>query len=110
MAVSDWSTTPASNTFLATFNLQEGSTQVGDFNGIVRQMMADIRVFYNSVPVAADYVTKSGGAFTTNPIYTGRGGYLHHNSASLTGGRIFLQASGGSTPSGIAAGDILLEY
>lgn len=110
MAVSDWSTTPASNTFLATFNLQEGATNVGDFNGIIRQLMADLRVFYNGVPVAADYVTKSGGAFTTNPIYTGRGGYLHHNATGLTGGRIFLQASGADTPSGIAAGDIILEY
>lgn len=110
MAVSDWSTTPASNTFLATFNLQEGATLVADFNGICRQLMADIRVFYDGVPVAANYVTKSGGAFTTNPIFTGRGGYLHHNSASLTGGRVFLQASGGATPSGMAAGDLLLEY
>ncbi len=110
MAVSDWSTTPASNTFLATINLQEGATLVADFNNIVRQLMSDIRVFYDGVPVAANYVTKSGGAFTTNPIYTGRGGYLHHNSASLTGGRVFLQASGGATPSGMSAGDILLEY
>ena len=53
---------------------------------------------------------RCAGAFTTNPIYTGRGGYLHHNSASLTGGRVFLQASGGATPSGMSAGDILLEY
>ena len=110
MAVSDWSTTPSSNTFLASFNLQEGSTNVADFNGIVRQLMADVRVFYNGVPVAADYVTKTGGVFTGNPTFTGRGGYLHHNSSALTGGRVFMQASGGATPSGMAAGDILLEY
>jgi hypothetical protein len=110
MAVSDWSITPASNTFLATFNLQEGSTLVGDFNGITRQIMADVKAFSLTVPAAADYVTKSGGAFTTNPIYTGRGGYLHHNSATLTGGRVFIQASGAGTPSGIAAGDVILEY
>ena len=111
MAVTDWSTTPASNTSLATFDLRETYTNVADFNNIIRQMMADIRVFYNGVPVAADYVTKAAGVFSgTQPIYTGRGAYLHHNNSAYTSGRIFVQAEGGSTPSGMAAGDMLFEY
>lgn len=110
MAVSDWSTTASANSYLGTIDLRESFMVVGDVNNAFREMMAQIRVFYNGVPVAADYVTKTGGVFTGNPTFTGRGGYLHHNNSALTGGRVFMQASGGSTPSGMAAGDILLEY
>lgn len=111
MAVSDYSTTPASNLFLGAIDLSENGMQVADVNDAFRQMMADVRVFYNGVPVAADYVTKAAGVFSgTQPIYTGRGAYLHHNSSALTSGRIFMQASGGATPSGMAAGDWLIEY
>jgi len=111
MAVSDYSTTPASNVSLSTFDLRETYTNVADFNNIIRQMMADIRVFYNGVPVAADYVTKAAGVFSgTQPIYTGRGAYLHNNNAAMSSGRVFWQASGGGTPSGMAAGDWLVEY
>lgn len=110
MAVSDWSTTPASNTYLGTFNLQEGATLVGDYNGITRQIMADVRTFYNGVPVAADYVPKSGGVFTTRPTLTGQGGFLSWSNSALTGGRIYLQTQGSGTPAGMSPGDILMEY
>lgn len=111
MAVSDWSLTPASNTSLATFNLTEGSTLVGDFNGITRQLMADIKAFSLTVSDASTLMPKAAGTFSgTQPIYTGRGAYLHHNNAAFTSGRIFVQASGSGTPSGMAAGDLLAEY
>lgn len=109
MAVTDWSTTPANNTSLASINLSEGATQIGDVNGIARQLMADIKTFSLTVPDGTSYVTKTGGTFTGNPVFSGRGGYLHHNNSALTGGRIFIQASGGAAPT-MAAGDILLEY
>lgn len=111
MAVTDWSITPASNVSLATFDLREGYTNVADFNGITRQIMADMKAFSLTVPVAADYVTKAGAVFSgTQPIYTGRGAYAHHNNPAFTSCRIFVQASGGGTPSGMAAGDLLAEY
>lgn len=111
MSVTSWSTTPAANTSLATFNLSEGATMIADFNGITRQLMADMKAFSLTVPVAADYVTRTAGVFSgTQPTYSGRGAYLHNNSASHTSGRIFLQAVGGGTPAGMASGDILLEY
>lgn len=111
MAVTDWSTTPGSNSYLGSIDLRENNMQVPDVNDAFRQMMADIRVFYNSVPIATDYVTKAAGVFSgTQPIYTGRGAYLHHNSSAYTSGRIFMQASGGATPSGMVAGDLLFEY
>ena len=111
MPVADYSITPAANVSLATFDLRENYTNVADFNGITRQLMADIKAFSLTVPAAADYVTKAGAVFSgTQPIYTGRGAYLHHNNSAYTSGRIFVQASGGATPSGMAAGDWLAEF
>lgn len=110
MAVTDYSATPASNTSISGIDISENCAPA-NVNNALRQMMADVRVFYDGVPAAGTFLAKSGGVFTgTQPIYTGRGAYLHHNSGSLASGRIFLQAAGGSTPSGMVAGDILLEY
>lgn len=110
MPVTDYSTTPASNTSLAAFNLSEGSTQVGDFNGITRQIMADVRAMYDGLPNTSTLMLKAGGTFSgTQPIYTGRGAYLHNNDAAHTSGRVFDIAYGGTLPTGMVAGDIVFE-
>lgn len=110
MAVTDWSTTPASNTSLAAFNLSEGATLVGDFNGIVRQLMADIRAFSDTVPSTSALMPKAGGTFSgAQPIYTGRGAYLHSNDPAHTSGRVFDIPYGGTLPTGMVAGDIVFE-
>lgn len=110
MAVSDYSTTPAANTAISGINVDENCPP-GGLNNAFRQLMADVRVMYDNLPSVAGYMPVSGGTFSgTQPKYDGRGAYLHHNSASLTSGRIFVQASGGATPSGMAPGDLLLEY
>lgn len=110
MAVSDYSTTPASNTSISGINIAEGCA-AGNVNGAFRQLMADVRVMFNGLPVVSGYMPVTGGTFSgTQPIYSGRGAYLHHNSSAMASGRIFLQASGGSVPSGMASGDILFEY
>lgn len=110
MAVTDYSTTPASNTSISGINIAENCSPA-NINNALRQIMADVRVMYDGLPSTATLMPKAGGTFSgTQPIYSGRGAYLHHNSSSLTSGRIFMQASGGSTPSGMVAGDLLLEY
>lgn len=110
MAVSDYSTTPASNTAISGINIAEGCSP-GTLNNAIRQFMADVRTLYDALPSASTYMLKAAGSFSgTQPIYTGRGAYLHHNGSAYASGRIFIQASGGSTPSGMVAGDILLEY
>lgn len=110
MAVSDYSTTPASNTSISGTNIGEGCSP-GGLNNAFRQLMADVRVMYDNLPTTSTYMLKAAGTFSgTQPIYTGRGAYLHHNTASFASGRVFVQASGGATPSGMVAGDILLEY
>lgn len=110
MAVSDYSTTPASNTAISGINIDEGCAP-GGLNGALRQMMADVRVMYNNLPSTAGYMPTAGGTFSgTQPIYTGRGAYAHHNSAAFTSFRVFTQATGGAVPSGMLPGDWLAEY
>lgn len=110
MPVPDYSTTPASNIAISGINIAEACS-AGGINNAIRQLMADVKVMYDGLPSVAGYMPVSGGTFSgTQPIYTGRGAFLHHNTASYTSGRIFVQASGGSTPSGMVAGDLLLEY
>ena len=110
MAVSDYSTTPASNAAISGINIAEGCPAANMNNGF-RQMMADVRVMYDGLPSVAGYMPVAGGTFSgTQPIYTGRGAYLHHNGSSFSSGRIFTQASGGSVPTGMLPGDLLLEY
>lgn len=109
MAVTDYSTTPGSNTSISGINIAENCA-AGNVNGAFRQMMADIRVMYNALPDVSTLVTKTGGVFTGNPTFSGRGGYIYHDSSSNASGRIFIQASGGAVPSGMANGDWLLEF
>lgn len=109
MAVSDYSTTPGSNPSISGINIAEGCA-AGNINGAIRQMMADIRVMYNGLPDVSNLVTKSGGQFTGNPIFAGRGGYLYHDASTNASGRIFIQPIGGAVPSGMANGDFLMEY
>lgn len=72
--------------------------------------MANVRVMYDDLPDLTLYVTKTGGSFLTNPIYTGRGGFLHNGNSSNTGGQVFVQATGSGTPVGMVNGDWLAEY
>lgn len=109
MAVSDYSTTPSANVTISGINIAE-DCPAANLNNAIRQMMADVRVFYDGVPVAANFVLKTGGVFTGNPTFNGRGGYLYHDSSANASGRIFIQAAGGSVPAGMADGDWLAEY
>ncbi len=110
MAVTDWSTNPAENLALGTINLTEGATQIGDINGIARQMMADVRVMYNGLPVAADFIAKTGGTFTGAIYRQAAGAYMHHASTSALSGRWFVQPLGSPAPAGMQEGDFLVEY
>lgn len=107
MAVSDYSTTPASNTSISGINVGEGMT-AANMNNAFRQLMADVRVFYNGVPVGADYMPIVGGTFTGDILRNGRGGYLHHASATYLSGRVYVTALGAADPTS-AVGDIWIE-
>lgn len=110
MAVQDWSATAANNIAINGTNIAE-SCAAGNVNDAIRAVMASVRVMYDGLPSVAGYMPVSGGTFSgTQPVYSGRGAMLHHNGSSFTSGRIFVQPSGGSTPSGMVAGDLLFTY
>ena len=108
MAIADYSTTPAYNITISGINIAEGCP-AGNTNDAIRQLMADIRVLYNNQSNTAGYVLKTGGSFTGNPVFSGRGGYLHFNDAANTSGRVFVQPAGNPPPA-MSNGDWLLEY
>lgn len=82
MAVSDWSTTPSANTFLGTYNLQTGATNVADLNNIIQELMAQIAAFAATVPNAATLMPKSGGIFT-GPVTFQDAGHILYNANPL---------------------------
>lgn len=110
MAVTDYSTTPASNTTISGINIAENCPPAG-LNNAFRQLMADVRVMYDDLPSVSGLLSASGGVFSgTQPIYTGRGAYLHHNATANASGRIYIQAEGSANPSSPANGDMVFFY
>lgn len=109
MAVSDYSTDPNANLNISGINVAEG-WPAANANNAFRQMMADIRVMYNTLPNTSTLVTKTGGVFTGNPTFTAAGGYHFNSSASNVGGKWTVQPIGGSLPSSPQNGDWLAEY
>ena len=70
MAVTDYSTTAGNNSTISGVNIAEGCSPAG-INNAIRQMMADVRAFYDATPLIAGTPTVSGnwtvsGAWTIN--------------------------------------------
>ena len=59
MAVSDYSTTPGDNTSISGIAVSD-STVIDTVDNIVRQLMADTKAFYDSVPSASGSLTITG--------------------------------------------------
>lgn len=110
MAVTDYSTTPGSNGTISGINVAENCPP-GNLNNAVRQLMADVRVMYDNLPSTASLMPQSGGTFSgTQPIYTGRGAYMHHASAANASGKVSILADGSANPSSPANGDMVFFY
>ena len=112
MSFAAYSLTPSANLTIAGQSIAEGTTSPGTVNLAIRQLMADGKELADSIADIdlTSYATKAGAVFSgTQPIYTGRGAYVHHNNPSNSSGRIFVQAYGSAAPS-MSNGDILLEY
>ena len=77
MAVSDWSTTAASNTDVGGVNTAEGMNP-GDVNNAIREMMAQIKAFYDNTGLLDANSTFTGNnTFSGNNTFTGVGGFFH---------------------------------
>jgi hypothetical protein len=110
MAVTDYSSTASSNTTISGINIAEGCPPA-NINNAIRTVMADVRVMYDNLPVVAGKVDAAGGVFSgTQPIYTGRGAYLHHNDSANVSGRVYILADGSANPTSPSAGDIVMFY
>lgn len=110
MAVTDYSTTPASNTTISGINIAEACSPAG-INNAIRQLMADVRVMYDGLPDTSTLMPKAAGVFSgTQPTYTGRGAYLHHAASGNASGRVSILADGSANPSSPANGDIVFFY
>lgn len=70
MAVSDWSTTPASNNAAPPNGAPEGMAPSA-VNDIIRQMMADIRAFYDSAALLAAATSNFTGTLQYGGVEVG---------------------------------------
>lgn len=87
MAVTDYSTTPGSNTAISSINIAEGCAPA-NINDAIRQMMADI----------ATWRTVSGTLFTGGGTFTGS--YTYSNTVTFTVAPVFTDAAGTRTALG----------
>lgn len=111
MSFGSYSTTPSLNVTIAGQSMAEGTTSVPSINNAIRQLMADGKSLFDTVASIdlSGYATLNGPTFTGQPKYTGRGAFLHHNSAANTSGRIFITAEGAAQPS-MSPGDFWFTY
>jgi hypothetical protein len=109
MSVTDWNATPDANATINGINVAE-NCPAANVNNAIRAIMGSVRVMYDNLPNTSTYVLNTGGVFTGNPTFSGRGGYVYYNDSSQPGGRVFQQPAGGSAPAGMVNGDRLEEY
>lgn len=111
MSFRDYSTTPGANTTIGGVNVAEGCSPAG-LNNASRQLAADGKELADEIDALdlSVYVTKAAGVFSgTQPIYTGRGAYLHHANSANASGKITIQSDAAALPS-TSNGDIVLTY
>lgn len=106
---SDWSTTAASNTTIDGTSIAEGCAP-GNINNAIRSIMAAAKTFADGAVNGANYMPKSGGAFTGAISRNGAGGYWYFNTSSLTGGAVYVQPVATSLPSSPAEGTVVFQY
>ena len=110
MSYLTWSTNPNLNVTVNGINIAEGCPPANINNGI-REVMAGVAELRDAVPSVAGLMPVAGGTFSgTQPRYTGRGAYLHHNDSANTSGRVYLLPTGSANPTSPASGDIVLFY
>ena len=129
MGITSYSATAALNTAINGVNVSEGMAR-SDVNNAFREMMADLKTYSlgassptypitvalggtNSITAGAALTAlgafpAAGGTVTGNITRTSSGIHPYFASTSMTGGRIYIQASGADPTS--SPGDIVFEY
>lgn len=110
MAVQDWSSTASANTTVEGVNIAEGCPPA-NINNAIRAIMASVRVMYDGLPVVSGLAPLTGAVFTgTQPIYSGRGAYLHNADSANASGRVFFLPTGSANPTSPSNGDHVFFY
>lgn len=129
MPVSAYNTNPALNTSISGIDIAENAAAAG-FNNALRQIMADIKTWTDALtPVSTPISIANGGTGSTtaaaalaalgalpaaggtvsgNITRSSKGIHPYFASTSMTGGTIYVQASGSDPTAN--PGDIVLEY
>lgn len=100
---SDCSSTPASNTDVGGINIGEGCPP-GNLNNSLRLCFAYGKMLADVVAAIVTGMPLSGGAFTGNITFTGRGAYRHNNDPTLIDGRDYHLLEGTALPASPAEG------
>lgn len=107
MAFSSYYSTPSLNVSINGISIAE-NCPAANINDAIRQLMADARLFNDSIPNVSNLMPLAGGVFTGPVTFTGKGQFLYHNDPSNASGKLTVQAAGGAwSPSN---GDILAEW
>ena len=91
MAVTDYSTTAGNNSTISGVNIAEGCSPAG-INNAIRQMMADVRAFYDATPLIAGTPTVSGN-WTVSGAWTINGNMTFKDNARLAARRNFARTA-----------------
>ena len=98
MAVTDYSTTAGNNSTISGVNIAEGCSPAG-INNAIRQMMADVRAFYDATPLIAGTPTVSGN-WTVSGAWTITGNMTFNDSVRAifgTGADLQIYHNGGNS-------------
>ena len=98
MAVTDYSTTAGNNSTISGVNIAEGCSPAG-INNAIRQMMADVRAFYDATPLIAGTPTVSGN-WTVSGTWTITGNMTFNDSVKAifgTGSDLQIYHNGGNS-------------
>lgn len=110
MSYTTWSTTASANTTVNGVNIAEGCPP-GNMNNGLREVMAGVAQLRDAVPSTTGLMPQAGGTFSgTQPIYTGRGAYLHHNDSANASGRVYILADGSPNPTSPSNGDLVFFF
>ena len=110
MSYLTWSTTASANVTVNGVNIAEGCPP-GNLNNGLREVMAGVASLRDAVPSITGLAPLTGAVFTgTQPIYTGRGAYLHNADSANSSGRVSLLPVGSANPSSPQNGDIVLFF
>ena len=99
MAVSNYSTVPDQNTQISGINIAEGCAPSG-INNAIRQLMADVKSYANTVDSRATLPSQSGQS----------GKFLTTNGTTASWGTVKGHTVSTASPSGGENGDVWIQY